>query len=37
LFFLGLGIILIYLPLYAYRRYVEDARGTAAAAATVEK
>ena len=26
LFFLGLGVILIYLPLYAFRRYVEDAR-----------
>ena len=26
LFFLGLGIILLYLPLYAYRRYMEDRR-----------
>ena len=26
LFFLGLAVILLYLPLYAYRRYVEDAR-----------
>jgi amino acid transporter len=26
LFFLGLGIILFYWPLYAYRRYVEDRR-----------
>lgn len=26
LFFLGLGIILLYLPLYAYRRWVEDRR-----------
>jgi L-asparagine transporter-like permease len=29
LFFLGLGIILLYLPLYAYRRYVEDRRAKA--------
>lgn len=27
LFFLGLGICLLYLPLYAYRRFVEDRRG----------
>ncbi len=26
LFFLGLGVLLLYLPLYAYRRYVEDRR-----------
>ena len=26
LFFLGLGIISLYLPLYAYRRFVEDRR-----------
>jgi hypothetical protein len=26
LFFLGLGFFLLYLPLYAYRRYVEDRR-----------
>ncbi len=26
LFFLGLGILLLYLPLYAYRRFVEDRR-----------
>jgi hypothetical protein len=26
LFFLGLGVILLYLPLYAYRRYMEDRR-----------
>ncbi len=31
LFFLGLGIILLYLPLYAYRRYVEDAECPGAA------
>ena len=30
LFFLGLGIILLYLLLYAYRRYVEDPRGKGA-------
>jgi amino acid transporter len=29
LFFLGLGIILLYVPLYLYRRYVEDARAKA--------
>ena len=29
LFFLGLGIILLYFPLYAYRRLVEDRRMSA--------
>jgi amino acid transporter len=28
LFFLGLGIILLYLPLFGYRRFVEDRRGS---------
>src|SRR5262249_19123015 len=31
LFFLGSGILLLYLPLYAYRRYVEDGKAVDAA------
>ncbi len=34
LFFLGLGVILLYLPLYVYRRLVEDPRARAAVAAS---
>jgi amino acid transporter len=38
LFFLGLGVILLYVPLYAYRRFVEDrrAKGGGATRAGVE-
>jgi hypothetical protein len=31
LFFLGLGVILVYVPLYAYRRFVEDPRARTSA------
>jgi amino acid transporter len=37
LFFLGLGIILLYLPLYAYRRYVEDAQAAVAVVPAAEE
>jgi amino acid transporter len=30
LFFLGLGIVILYVPLYAYRRYVEDPKDATA-------
>jgi amino acid transporter len=36
LFFLGLGILLLYLPLYAYRRYVEDGGAVDAAVSREE-
>jgi hypothetical protein len=36
LFFLGLGLLALYLPLYAYRRFVEDRRAKVTPEASVE-